>query len=129
MIKTLTISMALIILCLCYAMQIAAEPRAMEVTVTAYNSTKAQTDADPHIGACNKRITSNSNAIAVSRDLFRMGLDCGTEVALEGFEKNFVVMDKMNKRFSKRIDIHMGKKIKQARNWGVKKLMIWWYRE
>ena len=129
MVAIFPVTLAALILCTSIATPALAEPRAMKVTATAYNSTVAQTDGDPDIGACNERIAPGKNVIAVSRDLFSMGLECGTEVALEGFDENFTVLDKMSKRFSKRIDIHMGKKIRKAKEWGKQELMIWWYEE
>jgi 3D (Asp-Asp-Asp) domain-containing protein len=105
-----------------------AEPvvaRSMVVTATAYNSTRAQTDSTPHIGACNEPVEQGVNLLAVSPDLMRAGLTCGTKVKVEGFG-NFVVWDKMDDRWTRRIDIHMGKKVEKAEEWGEKKVRIWW---
>lgn len=97
----------------------------MTVTASAYNSTVAQTDSTPHIGACNEPIKSGNKVIAVSHDLFEMGLDCGTKVKVHGVGE-FVVLDKMGDKWEKRIDIHMGKKVGQAVAWGEKKVRISW---
>jgi len=97
----------------------------MTVTATAYNSVVAQTDSTPHIGACNESMMSGNNIIAVSRDLFEIGLDCGKKVRIEGMGE-FVVLDKMDGRWKRRIDIHMGKKIRKAAAWGEKKVRIHW---
>lgn len=104
-----------------------ADYRSTKVTVTAYNSVAWQTDSTPWIGACNIRLKESLRPIAVSRDLFEQGLDCGTKVALEGRQAEFVVMDKMNARWRKRIDLFMGLDIDRARRFGAKSLRIWWY--
>lgn len=97
----------------------------MTVTATAYNSVVAQTDSTPDIGACNVPITSIQNAIAVSRDLFEMGLNCGTKVKVHGLGE-FVVLDRMHHRWERRIDIHMGKRVRKAVAWGERKVRISW---
>lgn len=99
--------------------------RSMMVTATAYNSTRAQTDDTPHIGACNEPVKPGVNLLAVSPDLMKAGLTCGTKVKVEGFG-DFIVWDKMDDRWTRRIDIHMGKKVEKAEEWGEKKLRIWW---
>jgi 3D (Asp-Asp-Asp) domain-containing protein len=101
------------------------EAKSMTVTATAYNSIVAQTDSTPHIGACNKSIKSRKDVIAVSQDLFEMGLDCGKKVRIEGIGE-FTVLDKMNGRWKRRIDIHMGKKVRKAVAWGERKVRIHW---
>lgn len=101
------------------------EARSMTVTATAYNSVVAQTDSTPDIGACNVPITSIRNVIAVSRDLFEMGLNCGTKVKVHGLGE-FVVLDRMHDRWERRIDIHMGKRVGKAVAWGERKVRITW---
>jgi len=101
------------------------EAKSMTVTATAYNSIVAQTDSTPHIGACNEPMKSSNNIIAVSRDLFEIGLDCGRKVKIEGIGE-FVVLDKMDGRWKRRIDIHMGKKVRKAVAWGERKVRIHW---
>lgn len=105
----------------------AADYRSTEVTVTAYNAVPAQTDSTPWIGACNVRLREDQRPVAVSRDLFEQGLDCGAEVALEGEEENYIVMDKMHGRHSQRIDLFMGRDVDSAREFGVEQRRIWWY--
>jgi 3D (Asp-Asp-Asp) domain-containing protein len=99
--------------------------RSMIVTATAYNSIRAQTDSTPHIGACNEPVKPGVNLLAVSPDLMKAGLTCGTKVKIEGFGE-FIVWDKMDDRWTRRIDIHMGKKVEKAEEWGEKKLRISW---
>ena len=38
----------------------------------------------------------------------------------------YTVLDKMSKRFKRRIDIFMGKDVQRAREWGVQKRRIYW---
>jgi 3D (Asp-Asp-Asp) domain-containing protein len=99
--------------------------QSMVVTATAYNSTRAQTDSTPHIGACNEPVMQGVNLLAVSSDLMKAGLTCGTKVKVEGFG-DFVVWDKMDERWKRRIDIHMGQKVDKAEAWGKKKVRISW---
>jgi len=55
-----------------------ASARSMVVTATAYNSVPRQTDGTPRIGACNEPVETGTNLLAVSPDLMKAGLDCGT---------------------------------------------------
>lgn len=99
------------------------------VTATAYNNVPAQTDATPNIAAWGDRIKPGMPLIAVSRDLVKIGLTRGTKVRISGIDGEFIVLDKMNKRYKKRIDIFMGKDIKAARRFGRKKVTITWAAE
>ena len=65
-------------------------------------------------------------AIAVSRDLIDLGLTHRTEVKIEGLEGTYIVRDKMNKRWTKKIDIFMGMDLQKARKWGKRKVTIHW---
>jgi len=98
----------------------------MEVTATAYTSSKAETDATPSIAAWGDKLHPGMKSIAVSRDLIKMGLGHGAKVRIEGFEGEYTVLDKMHKRWTKKIDIYMGKDRKKALQWGKKKLVIYW---
>ena len=100
------------------------EWKTMEVTATAYNSLAYQTSANPNITAFGDSLIPGKNYIAVSRDLLALGLGHNTPVKIEGFKKTFVVKDKMNKRWKKRIDIYMGTNVKKARKWGKQKVII-----
>nr|WP_236636894.1 3D domain-containing protein [Sinomicrobium sp. N-1-3-6] len=91
----------------------------------AYNSVKSQTKAgDPAITAWGDRLKPGMKVIAVSRDLIKMGLSHNTEVKIEGLDGVYVVKDKMNKRWKKKIDIYMGHDVKAARRWGRRKVTI-----
>jgi 3D (Asp-Asp-Asp) domain-containing protein len=64
--------------------------------------------------------------IAVSRDLLEIGLTRGAEVEIEGIPGKFRVLDKMGRRWEKRIDIYMGDDIQAAREWGVRNVEIYY---
>jgi 3D (Asp-Asp-Asp) domain-containing protein len=64
---------------------------------TAYNSEEGQTDSTPWVTASGTRC--REGVIASNF------LPFGTKVKIEGFNRTFVVEDRMHKRFSDRIDI------------------------
>ncbi|MCG9972420.1 3D domain-containing protein [Christiangramia crocea] len=92
------------------------------VTATAYNSTHYQTEGDPSITAWGDTLKPGMRAIAVSRDLLRMGLDHNSQVKIEGFDSIYLVKDKMHYRWRNKIDIYMGEDVKKARKFGRKKI-------
>lgn len=94
------------------------------VTATAYNSVHFQTENDPNITAWGDTLKPGMNAIAVSRDLIKMGLDHNSKVKIEGFDSVFLVKDKMHYRWRNKIDIYMGEDVEKARKFGRKKLNI-----
>ena len=96
------------------------------VTATAYNSVPAQTDRKPNLGAWGDEIQPGMSVIAVSRDLVEAGLERGTRVHVEGFDDEFVVMDRMHRKWSNKIDIYMGNDVKAAREFGQRELLISW---
>ena len=96
----------------------------IEVTATAYNSLKAQTDSDPNITAFGDSLYPGLRCIAVSRDLLNLGLKHNTLVIIEGLEGAYLVKDKMHRRWRNRKDIYMGTDVKAARQWGKKKVSI-----
>ncbi|WP_175418897.1 3D domain-containing protein [Aureibaculum algae] len=98
--------------------------KTIKVTATAYNSTTAQTDGNPHITAWGDSLRPGMPYIAVSRDLLRMGLKHNTPIKIEGIKGTYLVKDKMHYRWRNKIDIYMGKDIKRAKAWGRKKLEI-----
>ena len=100
--------------------------RELAVTATAYNSLPEQTDAEPHLAAWGDPITPGMKVIAVSRDLIALGLDYGTSVKIEGLPGEYRVLDKMHKRWKKRIDIYMGNDLDAARAWGKRRVEISW---
>jgi 3D (Asp-Asp-Asp) domain-containing protein len=96
----------------------------MEVTASAYNSTKAQTEGNPFITAWGDTLEPGTKSIAVSRDLIKKGLTYHTKVKIEGFEGIYVVNDKMHAKWRNKIDIYFGTDVKAARKWGRKKVKI-----
>ena len=100
--------------------------RSLVVTATAYNSLPEQTDAEPHLAAWGDPLAPGMKVIAVSRDLIPVGLDRHTPVKIEGFPGTYLVLDKMHKRWEKRIDIYMGHDLEAARAWGKRQVEISW---
>lgn len=99
----------------------------LKVTATAYNSLPAQTDNTPDIAAWGDRLRPGMKAIAVSRDLLKKyGLKHKDKVKISGLKGEYMVLDKMNKRWKKKIDIYMGKDRRKALNWGRKDVTIHW---
>jgi 3D (Asp-Asp-Asp) domain-containing protein len=102
------------------------EERSLVVTATAYNSLHGQTDGDPTLGAWGDRLKPGMRAIAVSSDLVALGLTRGTPVRIEGLHGEYTVLDRMGRRWRKRIDIYMGVDTRAARSWGSRKVLIYW---
>ena len=96
------------------------------VTATAYNSVRGQTQGDPTEAAWGDRLSPGMKVIAVSRDLLEMGLGRGTRVKIDGLEGEYVVLDKMSRRWTRRIDLYMGVDVKAARRWGKREVRIHW---
>jgi len=101
--------------------------RSMEVTATAYTMRESETkQGNVGLAAWGDQLEPGMKAIAVSRDLIDEGLDHETEVRIEGLEGTYVVRDKMNKRWEKKIDIFMGRDVERAREWGKREVTIHW---
>ena len=98
----------------------------MTVTATAYNSVPSQTQGDPTITAWGDKLEPGMRVIAVSRDLIELGLTHKTQVAIEGLDGDYLVLDKMAARWTRKIDIYMGNDIKAARQWGKQEVTISW---
>ncbi len=85
--------------------------------VTAYSSSKDECDSSPCITADNFDLCKNNkeNVVAVN------WLKFGTKIRIPEYAGNriFTVQDRMNKRYSNRLDIWMKNK-KSAKNFGVK---------
>jgi 3D (Asp-Asp-Asp) domain-containing protein len=102
----------------------------LEVTATAYNSVESQTKkGNIGLAAWGDTLVPGEKAIAVSRDLIKMGLSHKDSVKIEGLDGNYVVKDKMNKRWEKKIDVYMGLDEDAARDWGKKNVTIHYYEE
>ena len=108
------------------ALPLCAGADVLTVTATAYNSVASQTDDTPDVAAWGDSLKPGMKTIAVSRDLLEMGLSYGSSVRIDGMEGEYVVLDKMAKRWRKRIDIYMGEDIEAARNFGRRSVQIRW---
>ncbi|MBD8513314.1 3D domain-containing protein [Photobacterium sp. WH77] len=108
----------------CFNASAVAPGAKVRVTATAYNSVPAQTDSSPSIAAWGDRLKPGMKAIAVSRDLLKMGLKHGSKVKISGLPGEYVVLDKMHHRWSKKIDIYMGRDVRAAKNWGRRAVTI-----
>jgi 3D (Asp-Asp-Asp) domain-containing protein len=102
-------------------------PQSMEVTATAYTMAESETKkGNVGLAAWGDQLQPGMKAIAVSRDLIDDGLTHKTKVRIEGLEGEYIVRDKMNKRWEEKIDIFMGTNQKKAREWGKKTVTIHW---
>ena len=98
------------------------------VTITTYTPTVEECDSTPLITASGFKINEKNprrhRIVAVSRDLKRK-YKFGTKLRIKGagkYDGTYTVRDVMNKRFTKRIDILVGKKDKQTK---VKKVKVY----
>ena len=98
----------------------------LRVTASAYTSCRRETDSTPFLAAWNNKLKPGVKSIAVSRDLLKMGLKNGSLVTIDGLKGKYKVLDKMHKRWKKKIDIYMGCNHKKARRWGKRKVTIRW---
>ena len=98
----------------------------LKVTASAYTSCVRETDSTPYLAAWNNRLKPGMKSIAVSRDLLKKGLKNGSYVTIDGLKGKYKVLDKMNKRWTNKIDIYMGCDLKKARRWGKRKVTIRW---
>ena len=105
---------------------VARAERSLEVTATAYNSVASQTNDRPTLAAWGDRLEPGMKAIAVSRDLIPLGLGHRTAVTIEGLPGEYLVLDKMAKRWRRKIDIYMGDDVEAARRWGLRVVQIEW---
>lgn len=100
--------------------------KTLKVKASAYNTVTWQTNANPKLTYWEDTLKPGMKAIAVSHDLIDSGLTHGTMVEIEGLSGKYKVLDKMDDRWKKRIDIHMGTNVDSAREWGVQEVMISW---
>jgi len=98
----------------------------MKVTATAYNSLPGQTLGHPAEAAWGDTLKPGMKVIAVSRDLIDSGLTYRTPVIIDGLPGTYLVMDKMNRRWKRKIDIYMGTSVKDALKWGRREVTIRW---
>jgi 3D (Asp-Asp-Asp) domain-containing protein len=102
------------------------EATQVRVTATAYNSLPSQGVGRGTHGAWGDRLQPGTRMIAVSHDLVALGLVRGMKVEIEGLDGHYIVMDRLPKRWSRRIDIYMGKDVRAAREWGKRQVQIRW---
>ena len=100
------------------------------VTATIYHAVPEQTDSTPFITASNSIIDANNPQkhrwIAVSRDLEKLGYTFGVRVCVEGagnLDGIWTVQDRMNKRFTNRIDFLVNEEVKGGK-WNNVKIYI-----
>jgi 3D (Asp-Asp-Asp) domain-containing protein len=98
----------------------------MEVWATAYNSLPGQTDRHPDLTAFGTRLEPGMRVVAVSNDLYEMGLRQGVRLEIEGLPGEWRVADRMNSRWKKKIDLYMGTDVQAARRWGARRVKIRW---
>ena len=98
----------------------------MQVTATAYTSHYRQTQGNPSVTAWGDTLQPGIKAIAVSRDLIDSGLTHGTRIRIDDLPGTYEVLDKMHGRWTRRIDIYMGKDVDSAINWGIREVNIRW---
>jgi len=96
----------------------------IQVSASAYNSVEYQTSDQPNIGAWGDTLKPGMKCIAVSRDLLAIGIGQNTKVKIKGLKGIYLVKDKMNEKWTNKIDIYMGENIKKAKEWGSKKVTI-----
>jgi 3D (Asp-Asp-Asp) domain-containing protein len=119
----LGLALSLVLLSACPA---PADEQSLVVGASAYNSLAAQTNDKPNITAWGDVLEPGMKSIAVSRDLIALGLGHGAEVSIDGLPGRYKVLDKMAKRWTKKIDIYMGEDAVAAREWGVREVTIRW---
>jgi 3D (Asp-Asp-Asp) domain-containing protein len=107
----------------------AKEKISLEVTATSFTSRAGETDSNPRLAAWGNVLKPGMKAVAVSRDLLDLGLKNGSEIWIAGLPGKYKVMDKMHKRWKKKIDIYMGNDTRKAREWGKRKVVISWLKE
>lgn len=100
------------------------EWKSLDVIASAYNSVRSQTNGKPSLAAWGDTLVPGMKCIAISQDLLQLGIDHNTPIKIEGLKGIFLVKDKMNQRYTKKIDIYMDKDIEKAEEWGIKKLTI-----
>ena len=122
----LLLVISILLLCSCKKKEDPYIWKEIEVKATAYNSLRYQTSSNPAIAAWGDSLKPGMKCIAVSRDLIKLGLKHNTPIKIEGLDSIYLVKDKMHHRKRKQIDIYMGKDVKKAKAWGVKRLKIWY---
>ncbi len=92
------------------------------VMASAYTARAEECDEEPWVTSSGR--PSRVGAIAVSRDLERLGVNLGDMVIIKGMGL-FKVEDRMNKRWEGKIDI-LHAHLQAAKNFGVEPVEIMW---
>jgi len=101
--------------------------RSMIVKASAYTLRPQETkNYALGVAAWGDKLEPGMKAIAVSRDLIPLGLGHNTEVTIHGLSGTYRVLDKMNKRWTNKIDIFFGDDVALARKWGKRRVVITW---
>jgi 3D (Asp-Asp-Asp) domain-containing protein len=125
--SVVSIALLCVLLVSCVAPgSVLAGEKVLLVHSTAYNSVRSQTNDQPNIAAWGDVLEPGVKSVAISRDLMALGLTHGMTLTIDGLPGEFRVLDKMAKRWRKKIDIYMGEDVQAARNWGVRKVTIRW---
>jgi len=102
----------------------------ISVTATIYHAVPAQTDSTPFITASNKVINKDNPGghrwIAVSSDLEALGYTFGARVCVENagpMDGYWIVQDRMNKRWTNRIDFLVDESMKGGK-WNNVKIYL-----
>ncbi|MBI4253059.1 3D domain-containing protein [Candidatus Uhrbacteria bacterium] len=96
-------------------------PRTTKTVITAYSSTRDQTDATPCITANGFNVCAHNTENVIAANF----LPFGTRVTIPELfgDKEFVVQDRMNTRYSNRVDVWMTSRTR-AKQFGVKRAHI-----
>jgi len=103
-----------------------APARELEVTATAFNSTRGQTDGNPMLTAFGIELRPGMRIVAVSRDLEALGLTVGKRIRIEGLDGDWEVADRMDARWTRKIDVYFGNDVEAAKRWGKRRVRIRW---
>ena len=105
----------------------------LTVTATIYHATPSQTDSTPDRTATNFKINMNNpeshRIIAVSRDLEALGFTMNKTVVVSNagdMDGLWVIRDRMNKRWTKRIDFLVDTTMKGGK-WTNVKIKLYEY--
>ncbi|MFW5487165.1 MAG: 3D domain-containing protein [Desulfovibrio sp.] len=104
------------------------EVQTLKVMSTGYTSSPEETtpEGGPFTTAWGDTLEPGMKAIAVSHDLIPMGLTHKTRVKILGLKGEYKVLDKMNRRWTQKIDIYFGLDKEAAKEWGKRPVTIVW---
>jgi 3D (Asp-Asp-Asp) domain-containing protein len=100
--------------------------RSLEVKASGYVSTPGHPTIAFSKTASGHPLKPGMKVIAVSPDLIEAGLTEGTVVHISGLPGEYVVLDIMAAKWTKKIDIYFGNDLTAAKRWGVRKVTVSW---